>query len=253
MWMLLHGFTGSARSWDTVLAHARLSPDPARPTLLGHGPRWRSLCADSFEGEVSRLCALAASMSAPRFLAGYSLGARLALGMLVTNPGLFQAAVLVAVHPGLREEGQRATRRKVDLERAAILRSRGLRPFVSSWEAEPIFASQRDLPDAVRRRQRQIRLGHDAEGLARALEVLGLAAMPSYDQAFAELNVPVTLMAGARDRKFVELIHDLANRSRNVDAAVIDGAGHNLLLEAPEAVAAVLRAAEQKRAPEEAT
>jgi 2-succinyl-6-hydroxy-2,4-cyclohexadiene-1-carboxylate synthase len=250
MWMLLHGFTGSATSWDAVLAHARLKPEPVRPALFGHGPRWQSLRVDSFEDEVSRLCALAASMRAPRLLAGYSLGARVALGMLVANPGLFQAGVLVGVHPGLRDEGTRATRRKVDLERAAFLRTQGLHSFVASWEDEAIFASQRDLPDAVRERQRQIRLGHDAEGLARALDVLGLAAMPSYEHAITELSVPVTLMAGARDRKFVNLMHDLANRSSCVDATVIDGAGHNLLLEAPETVAAALRDAEQKCATE---
>lgn len=241
MWMLLHGFTGSPRSWDTVVSRASLRPASLRPSLFGHGPQWRRVCVDSFEAEAARLAALAKSMETPRFLAGYSLGARVALGMLVANPGLFDGAVLVGVHPGLDDGETRADRRALDAERAHVLRTRGLPAFVASWEEEPMFASQRNLPDLVVERQRQIRLGHDAEGLARALEVLGLAEMPSYEQALRTLRVPITLMAGAHDRKFCDLMHHLASGSCHLVTKAVEGAGHNLLLEAPEAVALAMR------------
>jgi 2-succinyl-6-hydroxy-2,4-cyclohexadiene-1-carboxylate synthase len=115
---------------------------------------------------------------------------------------------------------------------------------VSSWEQQPLFVTQRQLPPSILQRQREIRLRHDAEGLAGALEGLGLAQMPDYGPAFGTLGIPVIVMAGAQDPKFSEIARALGRQHAHVHARIVDGVGHNLLIEAPEAVAAALRAAE---------
>ncbi len=246
MWMLLHGFTGSPQSWDPVITRATLEQDPQRPALLGHRSDWRKFEVGSFTEEVERLCALASSRRRPRLLAGYSLGARVAAGMLATAPELFDGAVLIGVHPGLSDEAARHERREADAANAQALRTEGLSAFISRWEKQPLFATQAALPAEITAQQREIRLKHDPEGLARSLEILGLGAMPCYSRALRATPVPTTLMAGGKDTKFRTLATDLAARGAHLDAIIVDGAGHNLLMEAREAVAEALRRAERR-------
>jgi 2-succinyl-6-hydroxy-2,4-cyclohexadiene-1-carboxylate synthase len=246
MWMLLHGFTGAPASWSSVIAHAELEHAPVVPLLAGHGPDWREREVASFDEEITRLCALASTMPPPRYVGGYSLGARVAAGMLAIAPGLFEGAVLVGVHPGLDDEEARRARQAVDEGRATRLRAEGLDAFVADWEQQPLFSSQRTLPEEVRAKQREIRLHHDADGLARSLEVLGLGCMPRYADALSATRVPITLMAGAEDAKFRALGNDLAARNQETGCIIVEGAGHNLLLEAPDAVAEAMAGVERR-------
>ena len=112
----------------------------------------------------------------------------MALGLLVEHPHRFDAAVLIGVHPGLRGEKARRERRGLDAERARRLRTEGLRAFVDAWESLPLFESQREVSEEAIRTQRAIRLDHDGEGLAHAMEVLGLAEMPDYGAAFSSID-----------------------------------------------------------------
>lgn len=241
MWMLLHGFTGAPGSWDAVVERAGLRQEPIRPWLTGHGPGWRDRCSSSFDAEVARLVEVAAAIDPPRRLAGYSLGARVALGVLIARPDLFDSAVLIGVHPGLEEEAERAERRGVDAGRARMLREHGIVAFVDAWEREPLFASQASVHASALAKQRAIRTGHEAEGLARSLEVLGLGVMPSHWSRLDRVRCEVTSIVGGRDAKFVSIADRLRAAHDRIHGARVDGAGHNLLLEAPDAVANALR------------
>jgi pimeloyl-ACP methyl ester carboxylesterase len=111
---------------------------------------------------------------------------------------------------------------------------------VAAWEALPLFRTQLALSDRSLARQRSIRMGHHPEGLARSLEVLGLAEMPSYGATLSSIDVPVTLMAGSRDEKFCEIARRLAADNPRFELLFVEGAGHNLLIEAPGVVASAI-------------
>lgn len=246
MWLWLHGFTGSPRSWDALTALAALDVEPVTPWLFGHGIDWRSRAIASFGDEVSRLASVAADHPRPRLLCGYSLGARLGLGLLSAYPELFDAAVLIGVHAGLADDEARDARRAGDAALATMLRTRGLDAFVRYWETLPLFETQRRLPSETLDRQRAIRLGHEPEGLARSLEVLGLAEMPDFRGSIGALRRPLCLVAGSLDAKFAGLATELAQQHRHIDVELIDGVGHNAVLEAPDTIAGVLAQASRR-------
>ena len=238
--VLLHGFTGSPASWDPIVARLPSSARILRPALLGHcgAP---APDVSGFDHEVDRLAALVrAEGLVDSRLVGYSLGARVGLGLLLRHPALFTSAVLVGLHPGLPDPQARRRRRAEDEALACLLESAGLPAFVSAWEALPLFDTQRRLPEPLCARRRAIRLGHDPAGLARALRTLGLGAMPDRHPALGDLSVPAIFVAGAEDGKFRDVAEDLVSRVSSARLLVVPGAGHDVVLERPDAVASLL-------------
>ncbi len=220
--VVLHGFTGGPCAWDAVV---RRLPTPVvfAPALLGHDGTARTHGVTRFDDEVDRIAELIRALSRPVHLAGYSLGGRVASGIVARHPEVVERATLVSAHPGLSDEAARAARREQDEAWCRLLEQDGIEAFVRRWEALPLFATQ--TPE-LRRAQRRTRLRHDPRGLAASLRLLGLGSMPPYDPG----DVPVQRLVGELDEKFRCL----------APATLIAGAGHNPLLEQPERVARAL-------------
>ena len=239
--VLFHGFTGSPQSFAPLLASLG-EPPLLAPALVGHtGIKAPEI--HCFEEEVDRLADLVRGAGfSGACLVGYSLGARIALGLLVRHPALFASAVLVGVHPGLESETERRQRRAADERWCALLETQGLEAFVNAWQAQTLFASQRRLAQEILERQRRERLSHTARGLAQSLRTTGLAAMPCYLDRVRDIEAPVTLVVGALDTKFSVLSERMAPHLQRGQRVVVAGAGHNVLLEQPEALVELLRA-----------
>ncbi len=105
--------------------------------------------------------------------------------------------------------------------------------FVHEWERLPIWDSQRTLPVEVLQFQREIRLRNRAVGLANSLRGMGQGAQPSYWDRLDEIDVPVLLMAGALDRKFVGIAGQMGVRIAGAELSVVPDAGHAVHLERP--------------------
>ena len=243
--ILIHGFTGSPASFDSIACRleARGETRVFRPALLGHGaPPERAV--RRFEQEVDRLATgIAERGLSGSHLCGYSLGARVALGLVARHASLFSGATLIGVHPGLASVAERAARVGGDERWCQLLLERGLDAFLEAWQAQPLFATQRALSAAAQTAQRRIRANHRAEGLSHSLRVLGLGQMPNYRGALLAAPIAVRLVAGALDAKFAGLARELAERAPSVELDLVPGVGHNVLLEAPEHVESVLNRA----------
>ncbi len=238
---LLHGFLGRAESFEELAARLPGDRTAVAFDLPGHGPVSPVDPARGFEGAVDDLAAaLRALFGGPWHVLGYSLGARLALGIAVRHPATCATLTLAGVHPGLANAAERATRADADARWAARLRGGALDAFVAAWEAQPLFATQSGLDPARLARQRALRLSHDPLRLAAAFEATALAAMPDRAADLPALTMPVHLVAGAHDAKFVALAHAMRALLRHGRLTVVDGTGHNVLLERPEALAGAL-------------
>jgi 2-succinyl-6-hydroxy-2,4-cyclohexadiene-1-carboxylate synthase len=237
--VLIHGFTGSPASFDALarrLVRRSARVPLHRPALLGHGGAAPGSIV-RFEQEVDRIAAgIGEAGLSGSHLCGYSLGARVALGLLVRHGFLFSGATLIGVHPGLGSSAERALRVGSDERWCELLSRRGVAAFLAAWQAQPLFASQRTLPDREAAEQRRIRSGHSAQGLMRSLRVLGLGQMPDYRAGLMAARGRLRLIAGELDQKFVGLARELARHAPGVELDLVPGVGHNVLLEAPEHV-----------------
>jgi 2-succinyl-6-hydroxy-2,4-cyclohexadiene-1-carboxylate synthase len=163
------------------------------------------------------------------------MGARVALGFAVRHPERVASLVLVGARAGIEDPDERDARRCADEDLAARLEANGVEAFVDEWMAQPLFASLRRLgPDllAAERRRRQ---HNDARELAASLRGLGPGTQPPLFASLPALQVPVLLVAGALDGRFVDLARDLARRLPQAEVCVIADAGHAVHLEQPEA------------------
>ncbi|MFK7989488.1 MAG: alpha/beta fold hydrolase [Sandaracinaceae bacterium] len=227
--LLLHGFTGAPAVWDGVLSHLPTCT-ALRPALGGHGGP-----LTSWDEEVDRLLGLLEAHALEDVhVVGYSMGGRLAYGLLARRSSRITRATLIGAHPGLEQEADRAARRAADQGWIDRLAS-GLPAFVEAWRALPMWASQARVSDETREQRNAIRLAHDPAGLAHALHAYGLAAMPLAEPETIE--VPVTLVAGELDPKHRTIAEGLVARFPNAKLAVIAGSGHDVTLEEPAALA----------------
>lgn len=214
----LHGFVGDPTTWIPLAGAGTCVALPGH----GGGPVRATWDAN--------LDAIADAIGACALVVGYSLGARVALGLVAT--GRVPRAILVSVNPGIAD-AERAARRTSDARWASLLRERGIAAFVDAWEAQPLFATQARVPAARLAARRARRLAHDPEQLARSLEVMGLAEMPDYRAAIAADRC--ALIAGADDTKYVAMARGLA-----APLEVIADCGHDPTIEQPEALESAL-------------
>ncbi len=196
---------------------------------------------DTFDAHVQLLIRWAGSYGfSGGIIGGYSLGARLALGVLCAQPDWGHRGCLIGVHPGLSNEAARAQRRLVDEKRTRALTEGGIHAFISEWEGLSLFQTQLELPSLVLAEQRAVRLSHDPEGLARSLRACALSQMPDFSLLAGQLAMELDLVVGGRDDKFRALSEQFARQLPNAHLHVIPTSGHNPVLEQPEAVARIL-------------
>lgn len=235
-WILLHGFTGAASSWSAVAE--RLPGPVAGLHLPGHHPD-APVPADFRAGVAWIIEALADAGVERARLVGYSLGARAALGVSAEHPAWVESVDLIGVRTGLTTEAERALRRRADRRWIELLTDHGIEAFVDAWEALPLWTSQRRVSAARLAEQRLVRCSHDPAGLAGSLATMGLAEMPDYGETLGELAAPTRLIVGALDERFLATTTRLSQRHQ-IELIVIPEAGHNVVLEAPDALALAL-------------
>lgn len=242
--MLLHGFTGNGRSMAGVARGLAHEFETIAPDLPGHGRSFDRAAgpAYDFDACVDDLVAtLAATGHGSAHWLGYSMGARLALACAVRQPSCVTSLVLLAGRAGIADPAECSARRLADQALAARIEARGVEAFVDEWLAQPLFATLQRFGPQFMARERAARLANDAHGLASSLRALGPAAQPPLFDALPGVHVPVLLVAGALDVRFVAAAHELAGRLPCAEVSVIPDAGHAAHVEQPDAFIRVVR------------
>jgi 2-succinyl-6-hydroxy-2,4-cyclohexadiene-1-carboxylate synthase len=236
--LLLHGFLGSSADWLPVANRLKKDWRCLLPDLPGHGhahfPKQPEFY--SFNGAAQ---AVLAGVTEPFHLVGYSLGGRLALYLAARHPEKILSLTLISSSPGLATARERAARRRADDALAAELETRGLNGFLSSWYAQALFGGLRRKP-ALFRRLLARRRKNDAAELARALRGCSVGWQRSLWQQLPRLAMPVLLLAGRGDKKYVELMRRMQAQISGAQLRVVPGAAHAVVEEQPARVARAL-------------
>ena len=243
--LLLHGFTGSAATWEPLQRALADAYDAIAPSLLGHGrsDAPRDPARYAMEECVADLVALLDALGVGRAaVLGYSMGGRVALRLALAAPERVGALVLESASPGIADDAERAARLRDDEALAGTIEREGVAAFVDRWERLPLFASQAALPADVRDALRARRLAGDATGLAGSLRGMGAGAVAPAWERLGEIAAPTLVLAGALDERYRTIAAATAQRIPGARLAVVEGAGHAVHLERPAEHARLVRA-----------
>jgi 2-succinyl-6-hydroxy-2,4-cyclohexadiene-1-carboxylate synthase len=233
--VLLHGFAGTHRAWDLVVPELDAERYmPLVPDLRGHGTKGR-VRPVTFAGCVADVLAQAP----PRFaLCGYSFGGRVAQHVALAAPERVTRLILVSTSAGLEDADERAARRAQDEALAAEIEGLDGEAFADRWQAQPVFDG---TPDEAARFWRADLLRNDPRGLAEALRGLGPGVMEPVWSRIGELTMPVTVVVGDRDEKFMAFADRYLSLLPAAEKVVVPGAGHGIPREAPQALVAAIQ------------
>ncbi|GAB4332805.1 MAG: 2-succinyl-6-hydroxy-2,4-cyclohexadiene-1-carboxy late synthase [Dehalococcoidia bacterium] len=251
--VLLHGFTGSARSWGEFGEALARAFTTIAVDIVGHGASDSPAALDHYRmpRAVAGIVRAVELAGYPRaHWLGYSMGGRTALHVAAAFPRAVDRLVLIGASPGIQDPAERAARVASDEALAARIERDGIECFVDYWEDIPLFATQRRLPAEVRARIRAGRLASNPTGLANSLRGMGAGAQEPIHAQLGTMTMPALVLAGSEDAKYVEVGQSIATAMPRARFARIRGAGHAAHIEAPgTCAAAVISFLQEKEQP----
>ncbi|MED3662562.1 2-succinyl-6-hydroxy-2,4-cyclohexadiene-1-carboxylate synthase [Ureibacillus terrenus] len=242
--VLLHGFTGSTKTWQRVIGLLPKTIKIVAIDLLGHGKTDAPKDPSRYKmtEQVKDLEEIFDRLRLQDFtLLGYSMGGRTALSYAVHYPNRIKRLILESASPGLRTEEERAARRRSDESLANEIEEKGIHWFVDKWENITLFASQKTLPAEIRQAIREERLSQSETGLANSLRGMGTGAQDSNWPKLNQLSIPVVLITGELDQKFVQITKQMAEQLPNAKHITVPDAGHSIHVENPEQFATIVK------------
>lgn len=234
--VLLHGFSGSGADWASFVPALAEQFRVVTVDLPGHGrtDSPQEIERYTMPNTARDLIALFGQLElGPVNLLGYSMGGRLALYLALHDPGAVRALILESASPGLDDEQARYERIASDEALAAQIEENGIDWFADYWGNLPLFASLKTLPSAAQAELHAKRLNNQPRGLANSLRGMGTGVQPSLWPRLGELNMPVLLLAGEKDPKFLSINQQMQTAIQGVWCTLVPGAGHNIHLEQP--------------------
>lgn len=231
--IMLHGFISDSSTFDQHIATLTQKTHVVTIDLPGHGEdisddhqlwdfQWISRALHEIVMKVQKRKTV---------LHGYSMGARVALYYACRYPETLDGLILESGSPGIQTEAQRIERQQVDEARARVLDIVPLETFVNDWEQLPLFQSQRFLSDVERHRIREMRLRQSPKGLAKALRDYGTGAMPPLWNELEVLQLPVLLIVGEWDEKFIEIAQRMQEQLFDAQLEIVPSVGHTVHVE----------------------
>lgn len=246
--IFLHGFLGTGMDWNPIAGELAECCLCVCPDLPGHGQtkmddqipvhNLRTVAADLLrhleKAGLSR-CALA----------GYSMGARLALCMALEAPGRFTGLVLESGSPGIQGEPERQARLQSDQALARRLDAMegdraAFQIFLREWYSGPLFAPMGAQPVRLEELFTE-RMTQRPRALAKGLRAMSVGLQPDLWPRLPELDLPVLLIAGKRDGKYRALAEAMHSRLPHAAVRVFPECGHNVHWEDPRGYTMAIR------------
>ncbi|MEG0471565.1 MAG: 2-succinyl-6-hydroxy-2,4-cyclohexadiene-1-carboxylate synthase [Solibacillus sp.] len=242
--VLLHGFTGSSKTWQHVVKALPASVKIIAVDLIGHGKSAapQTMDAYSMEMQIQLLEGLLEQLAVQSFtLVGYSMGGRVALSYTARFPKRVAQLILESASPGIEGQVERLDRKNADDALADKIVQNGLPSFIKKWENIPLFASQKNLPQIIQTEIRNERMMQREIGLANSLRGMGTGVMPALWGELQHIAILVTLITGELDLKFIQLNKQMYQQLPNANHINVPAVGHAIHVENPTKFATIVK------------
>ncbi|PZV25776.1 MAG: 2-succinyl-6-hydroxy-2,4-cyclohexadiene-1-carboxylate synthase [Snowella sp.] len=240
--LFLHGFMGDCQEFDPILPYFWDDFYCLVIDLPGHG-QTEVTGDDSHYGMEKTAIALIDFLNYLQLskigLIGYSMGGRLALYLALHFPEKFSYLILESASPGLQSAIARKKRIEHDEQWIKKLKNENFSDVLSEWYQQNLFNSLRKLPNFPDLFAR--RLNNSPEKLAKSLQYLGTGQQISLWEKLRQGSVPLLLLVGGQDHKFVAINQKIAVDYPQAQLQVFSHCGHNLHLEDSHNFALILR------------
>ena len=222
--VFIHGFTQTRHTWQDVAKNLSSQFEVVLVDAPNHGDS--SDISLNLETGANAIVEVGQSAT----YVGYSMGARLCLTAALAHPQQVKRLVLISGTAGIEDKDERLARMVSDEELAMRIEQNGVTNFIDSWLALPIFSGLTTLNN-----QREIRLCNTATALASSLRLCGAGKQQPTWSRLKDLTMPVLIVAGKNDKKFVELALRLTTAiGDNANLQIIEKSGHTPHLEQPQ-------------------
>ncbi|MBD2189590.1 2-succinyl-6-hydroxy-2,4-cyclohexadiene-1-carboxylate synthase [Pseudanabaena mucicola] len=240
--LFLHGFMGDCFEFQTAIATLSKQFYCMAIDLLGHGQtqeinrsteQERPYTFESVATLIIKFIEALGLVDHKRiFLVGYSMGGRIALYLAIHFPQYFSKVVLESASAGLASEQAKQDRLAQDLQIATKLETIDLRLFLENWYQQPIFGNLQSHPQFPQMLKH--RLTNSVKNLAKSLRNLSTGKQPSLWQELCDNQVPLLLLVGELDRKFVQINWQMHQQCLRSQLEIAPKCSHNIHFENPQ-------------------
>lgn len=236
--VFLHGFMGSGEQFKELIRHCKNFCNPVTIDLLGHGDTEGAELHYRFSqkeqvADLKKI--LSEQLQGGSFLYGYSMGARLALSLASRFPELLYGLILESGTFGIENETERQARQSLDGRRADAITG-NFPDFLMNWRKMDLLRTNQEHEFIQKIQDRQ-----DPRWMANSLLGFGTGTMPCMRDQLPYLPVPVQLITGDRDQKYISINQVMNKEISDCRLNIVSGAGHKVHLDQPEETSAIIR------------
>jgi 2-succinyl-6-hydroxy-2,4-cyclohexadiene-1-carboxylate synthase len=234
--LFLHGFMGDSNDFNEIISMIREQFCCLAIDLPGHGKtriNGGDECYTMSHTALALINLLDNLKIEKCFLAGYSMGGRLALYLIIHFPSRFEKVILESTSPGLKTAQERTQRLQIDWQRTRELETNDFKDFLLNWYKQPLFKTLQTHPSFDKLIER--RLQNNPLEISKSLRQMGIGNQPSLWEKLADNKVPLRLLAGEYDDKFKCINAEMAPLCQVSKLIIIPKTGHNIHFENPKA------------------
>ncbi|MDX1590475.1 MAG: 2-succinyl-6-hydroxy-2,4-cyclohexadiene-1-carboxylate synthase [Balneolaceae bacterium] len=238
--VMMHGCMGSGEAFRPIAENLLSHCNPLLIDLAGHGRTQTPADPALFstDRQVNQLQSVLKRLSlSPMIGYGYSMGGRLLLQLAVKHPELFDGLFIESSHCGLQSEQEKSIRIKEDEQRARRIETE-FNSFIDDWLRLPLFSGTSDKQTA---KYRKLMLSQDPKLLACSLRGFGAGSMPSVCDRLQHLPMPLYLIAGGQDERYVNRMSEMSKKCNDCTFQIVEGAGHRVHADRPQEIAEMIK------------
>lgn len=232
--VLLHGFCGSSAYWEHVMPLLSKQYRVIAPDLRGHGLSDAPLGAYTIEQMADDVAGLLKDLAVERYtLLGHSMGGYVTLSLAQRYAGRLNGFGLI--HSTAYPDSEEAKEKR--LQAVSVIGTEGITPFVDGLVPGLFAPANAASYETALDRVKEIGYKTPPQGASGA--ALAMRERIDRRDVLSATTLPVLLVAGEDDR-LIPIERTFTTEGSNVTKAVIKGAGHMSMYEAPEQLAVVI-------------